>query len=255
MDFYFTLYQIKLKYWGLCRDFYKGNCRHIQKDNSKDNCKEARDGDLKKNSKAAIIDAAIFLFNTKGFHGTSIRDIASRAKVNPANISYYFQNKNGLLENCFTFFFENYLDELEKGFSLLDYGAEICLNAMVDNVIRYQSENTQLTRFILREMTIDSQVVREIMSTYHMKERFYFLKVLEHGREIGEFKNISTQFCILQLKALLSMPFLNTHYVTEVLHILPHERYFADKYSTEISDWIKGTICSEQQQDKLLIRI
>jgi AcrR family transcriptional regulator len=250
------LYQITLKHWRLCRAFYKGNCQHFQKDNSKDNRQEARGGNLKKNSKAAIIEAAIFLFNTKGFNGTSIRDIAAKAEVNPANISYYFQNKNGLLENCFTFFFENYLDELEKGFSLMDYGAEICLNAMVHNVVTYQSENTQLTRFILREMTIDSQVVREIMSTYHVKERFYYKKVLEHGMETGEFKNISTQFCILQLKALLSMPFLNTHYVTEVLHILPHERYFADKYSKEISAWIKGTICSEQQQqDKILIRI
>jgi DNA-binding transcriptional regulator YbjK len=211
---------------------------------------------MRKNSKAAIIDAAIFLFNTKGFNGTSIRDIAAKADVNAANISYYFQNKNGLLENCFTFFFESYLDELEKGFSLLECGAEICMKAMVDNVLRYQCENTQLTRFILREMTIDSQVVREIMSTYHVKERYLFKKVLEYGMETGEFKKLSIQFSILQLKGLLSMPFLNTHYVTEVLHILPHERYFAEKYSNEISQWIKGTLCiDQQQQEKMLIKI
>ncbi|MCM3666032.1 forespore capture DNA-binding protein RefZ [Mesobacillus subterraneus] len=210
---------------------------------------------MRKNSKAAIIDAAIFLFNTKGFNGTSIRDIAAKADVNAANISYYFQNKNGLLENCFTVFFESYLEELEKGFSLLECGAEICMKAMVDNVLRYQCENTQLTRFILREMTIDSQVVREIMSTYHVKERYLFKKVLEYGMETGEFKKLSVPFSILQLKGLLSMPFLNTHYVTEVLHILPHERYFAEKYSSEISQWIKGTLCIDQHQEKMLIII
>src|SRR5574342_842487 len=200
------------------------------------------------------MDAAIFLFNTKGFNGTSIRDIAAKAEVNAANISYYFQNKNGLLENCFTAFFESYLEELEKAFSLLDCGAEICLKAMVDNVLRFQCENIQLTRFILREMTIDSQVVREIMSTYHVKERYFFKKVLERGMETGEFRNLSVQYIILQLKSLLSMPFLNTHYVTEVLHVLPHEQYFSDKYSKEISQWIKGTICVEQlEQQKILI--
>lgn len=211
---------------------------------------------MRKNSKAAIMDAAIFLFNTKGFNGTSVRDIAAKAEVNAANISYYFQNKNGLLENCFTVFFESYLEELEKGFSLLEYGAEICLKAMVDNVLRFQCENIQLTRFILREMTIDSQVVREIMSTYHVKERYLFKKVLEKGMETGEFRNLSVQYIILQLKSLLSMPFLNPHYVTEVLHVLPYEQYFADKYSKEMSQWIKGTMCTvQQEQQKLLINI
>ena len=211
---------------------------------------------MRKNSKAAIIDAAIFLFNTKGFNGTSIRDIAAKADVNPANIAYYFQNKNGLLEKCFTFYFESYLQELEKGFSLLECGAEICLKTMVDNVLRFQCENIQLTRFILREMTIDSQVVREIMSTYQVKERYYFRRVLEYGMESGEFRAMSFQYITLQLKSLLSMPFLNTQYVTEVLHILPHERYFADKYSKEISHWIKGTMCIDQQmQEKVLIKL
>jgi AcrR family transcriptional regulator len=211
---------------------------------------------LRKNSKTAIMDAAIFLFNTKGFDGTSIRDIAAKAEVNPANISYYFQNKNGLLENCFTFYFENYLKELEKGFALLEAGAELSLKAMVDYVLIFQSENIQLTRFILREMTIDSQVVREIMSTYHLKERYYFNKVLDYGMATGEFRNLSSQFIILQLKALLSMPFLNTHYVTEVLHLLPYERYFAEKYGSEIFLWIKGTICTENhQREKRLITI
>lgn len=211
---------------------------------------------MRKNSKAAIMDAAIFLFNTKGFDGTSIRDIAAKAEVNPANISYYFQNKNGLLENCFTFYFENYLKELEKGFALLEAGAELSLKAMVDYVLIFQSENIQLTRFILREMTIDSQVVREIMSTYHLKERYYFNKVLDYGMATGEFRNLSSQFIILQLKALLSMPFLNTHYVTEVLHLLPYERYFAEKYGGEIFHWIKGTICTENhQREKRLITI
>lgn len=211
---------------------------------------------MRKNSRAAIIDAAICLFNTKGFNGTSIRDIAAKADVNAANISYYFQNKKGLLENCFTVFFERYLEELEKGYALLDCGAEICLKAMVDNVLRFQSENTQLTRFILREMSIDSQVVREIMSTYHVKERYLFKLVLDRGMENGEFRNLSHQYVILQLKSLLSMPFLNTHYVTEVLHVLPHERYFADRYGREISEWIKGTICaSHHLPQKMLINI
>ncbi len=198
---------------------------------------------MRKNSKEAIVEAAVFLFNTKGFSGTSIRDIAARAEINPANIAYYFQNKNGLLEYCFTAFFEDYLKELEAGYQLLDESAESCLKLIVDNLLKYQCRNLQLTRFVLREMTLDSQMVREVMSTYYVKERYYLKKVLEKGMRTKEFKNHTVLYIILQLKGFLTTPFLNMYYVNEVLHILPHEKYFAEKYSREICKWIESALC------------
>ncbi|MGQ0418773.1 TetR family transcriptional regulator, partial [Bacillus sp. HC-Mk] len=59
-----------------------------------------------KQTKQKVIDAAISLFNTKGYDGTSVRDIAKRADVNVANISYYFAGKQGLLEQLITDFLE-----------------------------------------------------------------------------------------------------------------------------------------------------
>lgn len=199
---------------------------------------------MRKNSKDSIVEAAVFLFNTKGFSGTSIRDIAAKAGVNPANIAYYFQNKKGLLEYCFTAYFETYLSELEKGYLLLEEeGAEIALKKIVENLLNYQCKNIQLTRFILREMTLDSQMVREVMSTYHVKERYYLKKVLEKGMRTKEFRNHSVLYIILQFKSLVNTPFLNIHYVNEVLHILPHEKYFIEKYSREIFAWIDSVLC------------
>lgn len=64
----------------------------------------------KSSTKDTIVDAAILLFNIKGFDGTSIRDIAKKAKVNPANISYYFEGKQGLLEKCFIQFLKRTLN-------------------------------------------------------------------------------------------------------------------------------------------------
>nr|WP_251025956.1 forespore capture DNA-binding protein RefZ [Bacillus sp. ISL-47] len=206
--------------------------------------KESEAGTVRKNSKEAIVAAAISLFNTKGFSGTSIRDIAGKAKTNPANISYYFDNKHGLLEYCFTAFFEGYIQEIERGFSLMDQGAAISLKKIAENIMAYQFDNSHLTRLILREVSIDSQVVREIMSTYLAKEKFYFSKVLERGMKTKEFRAHTANYMIIQLKGLLSMPFLNTHYMSEVLHVFPHERYFAEKYTKEIFNWIDGVLCN-----------
>ncbi|MGJ7920410.1 forespore capture DNA-binding protein RefZ [Neobacillus sp. LXY-4] len=198
---------------------------------------------MRKNSKEAIVTAAVSLFNANGFDGTSIRDIAKEAKINAANISYYFRNKQGLLEYCLTVFFENYMAELEKGFQSLEHGASQCLKEIAKKLWNYQCNHIQLTRFVLREMSIDSQIVREILTTYYTKERYIFHKVIEKGMDTKEFKATSIQYLIIQFKGLLSSPFLNTQYLTEVLHVFPHERYFADKYLQEINQWVDRIVC------------
>lgn len=197
---------------------------------------------MKKNSKDAIVAAAISLFNTNGYSGTTIRDIAKKANVNVANISYYFQNKNGLLEYCFTVYFEKYIEELENGVAELENGSRLCIKKITEKLLHFQCENLHLTRFILREMSLDSQVVREIMSTYLVKERYYFTKILEYGMMRKEYNKFNVNYFILQLKGLLSMPFLNSDYISEVLHIFPHEKYFADKYLTQLYHWIDSVL-------------
>lgn len=48
-----------------------------------------------------IIDAAEILFASRGFEGTSVRDIAEAAGINIAMISYYFGSKEKLMEALF----------------------------------------------------------------------------------------------------------------------------------------------------------
>src|SRR3954466_559922 len=48
-----------------------------------------------------IITTAERLFSTKGFDGTTVRDIADEAGVNLAMISYYFGSKEKLMEALF----------------------------------------------------------------------------------------------------------------------------------------------------------
>jgi AcrR family transcriptional regulator len=48
-----------------------------------------------------ILETAEKLFATRGFDGTSVRDIADEAGVNAAMISYYFRSKEKLMEALF----------------------------------------------------------------------------------------------------------------------------------------------------------
>ena len=92
----------------------------------------------------------------------------------------------------------------------------------------------------------------EIMSTYLMKERFYINKVIERGMKAKEFRHTMPDYITLQLKGLLNMPFLNTHYVNEVLHVRPNERYFAEKYIIEVYKWIDGVLCQSEYEQAYL---
>ena len=53
-------------------------------------------------ARARLLHAALLLFAENGFAKASIRDIAQAAGVNPASISYYFGDKNGLYRAAFT---------------------------------------------------------------------------------------------------------------------------------------------------------
>jgi AcrR family transcriptional regulator len=190
-------------------------------------------------AKENILLSAVSLFNTKGYNGTSVRDIAKKASVNAANISYYFHGKQGLLESCFTRFFESYLDCLEVQADALEYSpADECLKRAVYNILQFQSENHLLARFVWREISIDSQVVREIISSYLVKERYLLKRFFEAGKDQGRFTSMPVSIFIIQLKSMISMPFLNSQYLREVWHVFPQEQYFVDRYYASLEQWI-----------------
>lgn len=64
----------------------------------------------------ALLREAIAAFNQKGFHATSVGDIATSLGVTKAALYHYFPNKHALL-------FEAFLEVLRVGFEALDKAA------------------------------------------------------------------------------------------------------------------------------------
>lgn len=206
-------------------------------------------------TKQAIVEAALHLFHLKGYHATSIRDIANKAKVNAANISYYFKNKQGLLEFCFISYLEEYLHVLERNMPLLEEkGPKSCLMSMVRDILAFQRENFLAARFIYGESSLDSSLNREIHSTYFTKEKSYFQHILENGIKNRCFQSVSIPMFLLQVKSLLSAPVLHTHYAMEVLHVFPQETYYTNLYAEEVIRFLEDTLFIAEDFDSLLAR-
>ncbi len=187
------------------------------------------------------MEAAIELFNVNGYSGTSVRDIANKAEANVALISYYFGSKQGLLEQLMANFLEGYLSLIEKQVDIAEKKqnhAYDCLLQAIWDVMVYQQENHHLARFIHREITLDSTLIRELMSTYLAKEKHLFETLVETGHKNDEIKSLPSPYFVLQLRGMMTMPFLHPQYIREVYHMKPHDRMFLDEYFSELAKWI-----------------
>lgn len=206
-------------------------------------------------TKEKVLDAAIDLFNSQGFNGTSVRDIANKAGVNVSLISYYFNGKKGLLEYLMTSFLEEYLRIMEESYQKQENSAaKERLLDLVYSILQYESSCYQLARFTHREITLDSLLVREIMMTYLAKETHYYRTIIEKGIANGEFRKKPVMLTVMQIKGMLTMPFIHPQYLVEVLHLRPNERYFVDIYFKEIQSWINEDLCVNNKKKIPLTR-
>lgn len=199
-----------------------------------------------KKAKEKIIEAALDLFYFHGFQGTTIRQIAKSAEVNIALVSYYFGGKKGLLEQIMVQFYEGYfnrIEEEEKALALIN--KEVVISGRVWKVIQstfdYLFTEYKMTRFIYRELTMDSMLVREVMTIYLSKEKFYYLSILEEAVEKGELDHSDIEMMVLQLLNLLYMPFLQPQVIREVHYMEPLQEEFKKRYLYQLKVWINGS--------------
>lgn len=100
-----------------------------------------------------ILQASLHLFATKGFHGTSMRDIARSADITEGLIYHYFENKRDLFRAIIDeYSFLPLLRTLPQLAEQLDLRALLIVLARgFFDVLR---QNTELTRLLLQEVQV-----------------------------------------------------------------------------------------------------
>ncbi|SFE67704.1 forespore capture DNA-binding protein RefZ [Alteribacillus iranensis] len=195
-----------------------------------------------------LLDAATILFTNKGFNGTSVREIASKAGGNVSLISYYFGGKQGLLEALMIDYLEGYLDVLEAEVKEKNDSAFEKIMNMAEKSLHYMKDNHLRARFVLREMTLDSMLIREITSTYLMKEKHLYSIILKKGMQEGVFHKLPLSWTIMQFRGMVMMPFLHHQYVREVFQLHPQESHFISVYKKELRTWASKTLLRQKEE-------
>lgn len=190
-------------------------------------------------SKQKVVEAASILFFQKGYHGTSVRDIAKKASVNVSLISYYFKGKQGLFEHAVTDYYEEYLHSIE---TLLQDMSQVSaieqLKELTQFIIQYKQMHLQLSCLIQRELSLDSIFVREMAVTYLAKENYFLKQVFQNALQEANKRLTHFDYLFMQLKGMLITPYmLHNDWRDQVVGQYSHDR-FVSQYVKTIHQWI-----------------
>lgn len=168
-----------------------------------------------------IMEMAELLFAEKGFNGTSVRDIAGKAKVNLAMISYYFGSKDKLLEALFSYRGEYIKLKLESMIENKELGSMEKMNLLIDHYIDRVMSQQCFSRIMVREQVMNhTGVTAELI--FQMKKRNQELigRLIQEGQKKGEFKkNIDVPLMMATLIGTANSMVTTQHYYREINHL------------------------------------
>ena len=137
-----------------------------------------------------IIKTAERLFSAKGYHGTSVRDIAEEAGVNLAMISYYFGSKDKLMQALFEERTKDITSKIEKLLRNESLSPFEKLDNIVDDYVERITYKQQFYKIMLHEQLIEKNgvVAKAVVylkkthkgNTVHFRYRFDDVEFKNH---------------------------------------------------------------------------
>ncbi|MGE8429227.1 MAG: TetR/AcrR family transcriptional regulator [Sphingobacterium sp.] len=188
-----------------------------------------------------ILLAAERLFATKGFDGTSVRDIANEANVNVAMINYYFGSKDKLLDTFFEWRVPDFMINVDE-LALIDNALDK-IDTMVDRSIKSMNSHRKLYHIITIESSLKQRMlISEAFRKLKLHNLEVISSVINEGVKQGVFKDGYDPILIHSMMMGTFMNFQMNHcFLQDQLHIDNDEEY-ANYIETTLTEFIQTTI-------------
>ena len=176
-----------------------------------------------------IITTAEELFAETGFSGTSVRDIADKADVNVAMISYYFGSKEKLLEALFNYRAADTAQKLEA--MLQDKQQEPLekINMMIDYYIDKFNTQQCFHKIMMREQVANTRSgTADIIQHFKKRNQELVKQLIHEGQKAGHFiKTIDIPLLMATLIGTVSNMVTTQHFYREInnLQAMPDEQF------------------------------
>lgn len=196
-----------------------------------------------------ILQVAEQLFAEEGFDGTSVRDIAKKANINIAMISYYFGSKEKLLESLVLYRISGMALHLENL-----YQENISPIEKIEKLIAYYIKRVNQNRYMYQILHFElSNKKREINLQAFTEVKNDNLKLLENIIKEGQIQGIfQPNINVALLPSTIIGSFIHFHmnkpYYREILGLQTEtdfENYIANDLTTHIQKTIKSLLLHE----------
>lgn len=133
-----------------------------------------------------VIRAAEILFAEKGYHGTSIRDIADYENLNVSVINYYFTSKENLLLHILLKIKVMTEKKLKK--INLKHNAKEKLSSFIELTSEYIISDERFVKILMQEALFNvSNSSRKIFLEIAQLHKQAFIAIILEGKKNGQF--------------------------------------------------------------------
>jgi AcrR family transcriptional regulator len=134
-----------------------------------------------------VVDAAVRVFDRKGYKSATVQDIADEAGIVKGTLYYYVRAKEDLLFKIISNVQEQLLPQL-SAISALEVSAEEKLRTFVTWYVKHTIENRKIIGIFLRDFdSLSPRRRREITKERDVYDQF-LRDVLAEGQRTGEFR-------------------------------------------------------------------
>ncbi|GAA4310814.1 TetR/AcrR family transcriptional regulator [Compostibacter hankyongensis] len=191
-----------------------------------------------------ILEVAEELFAEKSYEGTSVRDIAQKAEVNIAMISYYFGSKEKLLEALIEYrasYAAGVVDELEKK-GITDPQRK--MDRLIDFYVERILVNHRFHNIMSRQLSmISEEKLRNKMIDIKQKNMELVRKVILEGQRKKVFRKVDVDLTMATITGTISQVTLAKGYYCKLMNAedLEFSEYIS-KMKTRVKTHLKQLI-------------
>jgi len=188
-----------------------------------------------------IIEKAIELFASKGFEGTSIRDLAAAADVNVAMINYYFGSKEKLFEVLVekkAAYTRGIMDEIANDKTLSSIQK---IERIIESYVERLFTNRKFHRVINQELiTNQRETLTRIIADALFPNALTIKTIIEEGIKKNEFKKVDPQLTIATLLGTINQVLLSKMFCLRLLNKGPEYVPYDDPgFRKRVVDFLK----------------
>jgi len=200
-----------------------------------------------------LLDVAEELFATNGFEGTSVRDIAQKAGVNVAMISYYFGSKEKLLQNLILQRTERtitVLKELSRD-SVMDPREKI--NKIVDYYVDRMLDNRNFHTIMNRQISLTREKdIIEMLVDVKKKNSAMIHKIIREGQRKKVFRKVNIPLTIGTVMGTISQVSMSWPFYCSLLNLNEedHKIYFK-KIRSKLKTHLKALLKAHLSNDNI----